>query len=45
MRRSGAEVLIVFLGFILSPIGTFRPDIEVREAHKSSWSTFRLSLY
>ena len=42
MRGSGVEGLIVFLGFILSPTGIFRPYIEIRETHKSF---FRCSLW
>ena len=38
MRGSGVEGLIIFLGFIFSPTGIFRPYIEFRETHKSSLS-------
>ena len=38
MRGSGVEGLSIFLGFILSPAGIFRPYIEFRETHKSSLS-------
>ena len=38
MRGSGVEGLITFLGFIFSPAGIFRPYIEFRETHKSSFS-------
>ena len=44
MRGSGVEGLDLFLGFIFSPTGIFRPYIEVRQTHKSSWSFFRCSL-
>ena len=38
MRGSGVEGLIIFLGFIFSPAGIFRPYIEFKETHKSSFS-------
>ena len=41
MRGSGVEGLTIFLGFIFSPAGIFRPYIEFRETHKSSFRFFR----
>ena len=38
MRGSGVEGLIIFIRFIFSPAGIFRPYIELRETHKSSVS-------
>ena len=38
MRGSGVEGLIIFLEFIFSPAGIFRPYTEFRETHKSSLS-------
>ena len=38
MRESGVEGLNIFLGFIFSLAGIFRPCIEFRETHKSSFS-------
>ena len=38
MRESGVEGLITFLEFILPPPVIFRPYIEFRETHKSSFS-------
>ena len=40
MRGSGIEGLIIFLGFIFSPAGTFRPYTEFRETHKSFRCSF-----
>ena len=34
MRESGVKGLTIFLGFILSPAGIFKPYIEFRETHK-----------
>ena len=45
MKGSGVEGLIIFLGFILSLTGIFRPYIEFRETHKSSLSFFRCSFW
>ena len=36
MMGSGVEELIIFLGFIFSPAGIFRPYTEFIETHKSS---------
>ena len=38
MRESGVEGLIIILRFIFSPAGIFRPYIEFRETHESSFS-------
>ena len=38
MRESGVEGLVIFLRFIFSPTGIFRPYIEFRETQKSSVS-------
>ena len=39
-RGQGSRGLSYFLGFILSPVGSFRPYIEFRETHKSFRSSF-----
>ena len=38
MKGSAVEGLTIFLWFIFSPAGIFRPYIEFRETHKSSLS-------
>ena len=45
MMGSGVKGLIIFLGFVLSPAGIFRPYIEFRETHKRSLSFFRCSFW